>query len=830
MLRWGALAIVPLLLLVALGVNLAYAPKVDAKQVWSDLPGSLLGAIAEAAKSEIVASGLALLLLVAFAWAVRQALLAWLVWKPGRIMVPTLEAAGLASGANVGELSTIFRERLALLRIQASAPAPGAAPEGAFLDVLDGVSSSDPLGLLVRLVRSCVPRYALEVQGVLRKRELEPNFGVTVQVAQKPSQAAPVIEFWEHSWEQATKNAAAGVTAAILPRTRLCRGPWAGWKSYLMPPELLIAYEQGAAEEQARRFDQARDRYWEALRLDPTNLTIRLQLGKLQEKAGNQLAALTNYLRILAFGNPGAKLAPRGLYRRGARLECERALTLAKYRAIVLFGDGSILDQWSDLASRQAQLTEKASDEFEKLLKPLSRNGRGDPAGSAIAAATRMMLNTTLPSSSATLRLCLIRHAYRAAEELKLSLSRIEIRPWRRPLTRRTVSLTQLCLEMRCALIMETVSPTSQLDSVVRRVRWAGWRPGPWALWWPSWLRRWQWHEHYNAVCVYAIALRRGLTHAAESNEQTQSAGAGQCASIAIAHLEQAITTRNSEFVANWRDWVVNEDPDLVALRDCEAFRAFQEMYFPEDGPPGPSRLFATGNLYHALAESRYTRDLLSAVAERRRELWHLRERQPIDTHVFKGWCELESELWEHVCKVAETPYDWRVRQELVALIESPRERERPLEVRFLRYDELYSSWDWNVSTPETLRAYVDDRLKKLAMVILREVDAARPSDFARWMASLQSVDPHRSCIARQRRVRLCQQHGMVWDRLATTLEAEVSVQRGLRGAVNSTWDADVKAALARAQEDLSRELARTAREWSEVESPLEIGTRKSPA
>ena len=148
-----------------------------------------------------------------------------------------------------------------------------------------GDSSGSFLDALLRLLRAAVPSYALEVQGLVRERKETPRCGVAVQIVQESSQPSPTIEVWEETWDAAVRRAADEATAAILPRSRLCRGPWAAWRGYAMPPALFSAYERASELEQERRFDEALDQFWRALRLDPTNLTLRLRLGQLQEKA-----------------------------------------------------------------------------------------------------------------------------------------------------------------------------------------------------------------------------------------------------------------------------------------------------------------------------------------------------------------------------------------------------------------------------------------------------------------------------------------------------------------------------------------------------------------
>jgi tetratricopeptide (TPR) repeat protein len=794
-------ALIPLALLAGLAILLASKPHVAFGSSGFVATSSYLRAIAKIAQKTAVASGLAVLLLIVLAWCCRRAMLAWLVWRPGRIEVPTLDGAGVASDAELTALSAAFRERLAVLRLQSATPAPGAAPAGAFLDVLEGSSSSDPVGVAVRLLRSAIPSYALTVQGVLHKRESSPRFGITVQVTQQPGQAAPIVEYWAASWTDAARKAADGVTAAILPRTRLCVGPWAGWRGYLMPSDLLVAYERGAEHEQARRFDQSRDCYWEALRLDPTNLTIRLQLGQLQEKAGNPLAALTNYLRILAFANPGRKFPPRGLYRRDARREFERVLSLAKYRAIVLLGDGSIIEQWSRPAEapHATPSREALQREFSSLLAPLAEVVRRDPAADQIAQATQAMLKLGVSVTNdkiKTTRIELIEYAYRAATELKLSLSRVEFGPRKRPFSRRTVDLTQICLERRYCLLTEGPADLEELRRVKRQIRWAGSRPGFWTFWWPSWLRRWQWHEHYNAACAYALAVRCDLS-AKEDVKAWEAAGAREkvaphqlAARQAVERLERALTTRDSGFAETWRDWVVREDPDLVELRTQPQFTAFKETYFPTDGPalrgeeatPGaPPAQLSQSHVDHRLLDGLYTRDLLRAIAVRQQTEWESRAGSCDRDSAVAEWLQHERALWRRVYEVVEAPHDWRVRQQLTELVDLGGSA-KPLTVAFLRHEELDQTVRADPLLTAALHDLLDKRIADLREVLKDGSGETKAGPFGAWIQSLDSLVATSPSPPGARVTELCRRHAAVWQAVATWLGVEDALAETIRG------------------------------------------------
>ena len=784
--RRGALLVGALAVLVGYAVIYGYESGGSGASNELDL-GASLHAFVIAITRPAVALPVALGLLVLVAWLFRRVRLAWLVWWGGPVLVSDFRAGSKLVSLEPAQLTAQFRERLAVLRLQAATPSPGAAPEGTFVDVLsDGeTQSSTVLGLLLRLLRAAVPTYAIEVQGVVREHDEREQYGVMVQVVQTPGQPSSVIEVRDTSWERAICRAADEATAAILPRSRLCRGTWAAWRGYVMPEGLLSAYEKAAKLEQDRRFDEALDQYWEALRLDPTNLSVRLRLGQLQEKAGLLLAALTNYQRILAFGNPGAKNLPRGMYRRGARREWDRALSVAKYRAIVLLGGRTILRQWSRPSDEQEEdhhRRKRLHEEFKPLLTSLATTPRRDPAAEMISRATGILINVgprMRHKRERETRLKLMDCADSAAHELKLSLPRRESRAWRQLLTRRTVALAQVSIARRHMLLDADSGASSFGESDLRaldlRIRRAGWRPGPLTGWWPTWLRRWQWHEHYNAACVYAAYLR---PH--DSGRHAVAAPTrAELVQRAVERLERAITTRDSEFVVTWRDWVVSEDRALDLLRTEPEFRSFEAMYFPSHVPARAIRRRPADP--HRLAEIRYTRDLLIALAQSCHHTWHARAKDGAraDVHALPGWCEQEREIWVLVRNVVDDCYDWRLRRDLLKRVNALMSETRAVCVQFSRYEDRPPARDGGMREEEVYRdtreasnkrTRAEARLGELAL-LLKTGDTQGAAYFERWSNAMRVYDAHQAAAA-DGRVELCAHNAVVWDTLSRWLRA----------------------------------------------------------
>jgi hypothetical protein len=330
-----------------------------------------------------VAATLAIVLVLWVGWCVRSLRFEFLAWWPGHIEVVELEPPANAPYVDVAWLSSVFRARVTQLSLQAPAPVPGAATEGAYLDVLSGVSveAGNPLSLL-RMGRAMWPTHAYRIEATLRTGAGDSApCTVLAQVNRLPHVSSTLV--WGHgsSWEDAVREAADEATAIVLPRTRLCQGQWLTWRGYVMPRGLLPAYERAVRNEadgdaarrsakpfgtvgsngkheQARRCYEAAQRgYKEVLDEDPFNLTVRLRVGQLHEKVGQHLEALAAYHGIVTVTRPAGEKLPRKLYPARTRWERKRVITIARYRRAVLLGGDQVADDWS-----------KASDELRRDL------------------------------------------------------------------------------------------------------------------------------------------------------------------------------------------------------------------------------------------------------------------------------------------------------------------------------------------------------------------------------------------------------------------------------------------------------------------------------
>ena len=676
----------------------------------------------------VVASALAFAALVLVAWCCRHLLLELLAWWPGRIIVEEFEASPAVDPAQLPRLTAEFRDRLARSHLQSPAPVPAPTQHGDFLDVLSG-GGLDPGGLLASLLgllRAAVPTHAYVVKGALLSRDKPRGCGVTVHVVRLPAKGSRPRTFWHSTWEGAIRRAADHATASLLPRTRLCSSPWSGWRGYRLPSDLLHDYERGAELEEERRYDEALDHYHEALREDPMNIALRLQIGFLQEKLALFLDALATYEGILAVTCPGQdaiegdrpasgrrRRDPRRVYRSPARRDRDRVLLVARYRRAVLLGGQELPRQWRQLPqsptpTRRDMQRRQLREQLRPALTDLLVTARGSRAVQAITRSTYAGLDApkdrpaSLEPPSATLgRPPLQRLVDRLRpqgpideRDHECSIDKALAEPAKRDPKRRALQLRELLAlaalhelaELRRelggprlgrgdALSAEALDLSGVWVQHHLRVLLARLTRRKASAWVPAArdLERsldhvegragfQRWQENYNAACVYSLPLLLA------GDERPDDAETQALARRAVGHLEQAIACADSAYVASRRDWVLSDDPDLDGLRAESSFKRYEAMFFPSAWrtPRRPRDL-------HKWELSSYTFELLSAVAARWEQTW-MRRKDGLDFEVGvaepAGWCKVEREAWRRVRQVAVDHRHWETRVGLIRQME----------------------------------------------------------------------------------------------------------------------------------------------------------------
>lgn len=718
-------------------------------------------------------SGKGTAVLVAFlialfaAWCFRRVRLERLASGPGRIEVPNFTvASSLTAGADAAQLTALFRQRLATLRLQSPTPVPGSAPPGDFLEVLGNGAADvkNPLATLLSVLRAAKPSHAWEVSGVLFERAQRPRYGVTVQVSRIPDLGAPPETVFDHSWDRAIRRAADRATAHILPHTRTCRSPWASWRGYVMPSALIEYYETAVDMETQRRYDQALAAYYDALRLDPLNLPVRLQLGQLQEKLGLYLDALSTYQGILGVNRTGED---RDDENRHAVTERKQVLLAAKYRRIVLLGGPALAHQWfrednADNPERNAQrrrLRERLQLQLHADLErcqPPCRTPVEDLLSLAESgkAVDGERMERELREVLALYAIDQLANAHAGVAELR-TLRHGEDKL---PVTDVGLQLTRICIDVRLKWLqrqlgledgVEWLWRDEDLEEITKKID--GLRA-----------RMCRWHEYYTAACAFALPL---LVRVDAGRRQ-------RLAEQAVALLEQATACADSGYFASRADWVLAEDPDLDGLRGRKEFKAFEATYLPSGNatPHRPRKL-------QRLEATRYADQLFVAAARRCALLWRRRGEQADRGAGAADWWRHELRLWRAVERAAANSRHWRARLELLEAADelSVANGEPPLEVGFRRYDE--PAPDGTPPNPDDrVRAIVKRSLTRFTSLRGRLSPPGRRSllidAIENWMCELRRFETGPGAPTEEEIARACCRHALLWERLAEWMTA----------------------------------------------------------
>lgn len=755
-------------------------------------PASAFDAMLLAASSPGPAIALAFGALVLGAWSFRHLSLHWLAWRPGSIQVSEFTAGSPLSDASAEQLTMNFRRRLATLQVQSPTPVPGAPPASDFLDVLDrgGADSRNLLGTLVALLRAARPTHAYEVRGVLLEREGGDRCGVAIEVIRLPSEGVHSTTVWEQTWECALRRAADEATAAILPQTRACRAPWGVWRGRVMPGRLLHAYEEGARLERERRYDEALEQYYEALKDDPLNMVLRLRVGQLQERLGLFLDALATYWGICASGKPGRVRRPRLMYRGAARREQRRAVLSARYRRNVLLGGRVLAVQWRKYAEGPPTERDEQRRRMRSCLRPQLMEELAPHADDA-AELAMVLAEPEADDQDAFLKLrgVLIGFALSDSRSLRRQLL-LTVFDRRATLTPATVRLTEECIKVRRDFVRSKEDkaacwpPTAdELTDRVRKIE-----RGPLRL-----ARSFRhWHEHYNAACAYALPLL----------VEPEGDQARALAERAVERLRSATARADSAYIASRRDWLVSEDPDLRGLRACKEFAEFEVMHLPSSSitPRRPSEV-------QQLESSRYVRSLLLTAAEQWQAIWRSRRAAlngGPDLRLLLEWFGDELQSWEAIRTVARHYRHSGSRLKLIRSLQDGASRYgRPAPAVGFPLYEL-DPLDGALAREPVDDAANDEikmangRLDALRDIVseTRHDTAAMLADLKRWRTTLRRLDAAARPSSPYLLGLLCDHHAALWQLLGQWVEA------------------DDAASAARAEQEFREQVKRTRSLW----------------
>jgi hypothetical protein len=628
-----------LCLLTGLGYVIGHGP--------SGGKGSLLKALTKAMGATGVSVALAIPLLILAGWCIRRLWLQYQAWSPGTIQVPEFTCVTQPVGVTPAQLTTQFRNTLSTLRLQTDSPSPGSQPPSDFLDVLSkdsalqGAVSETSIAQVAAFLRAAFPPTAVEVRGTLVTRQHPSGrcCGVSLQVIRLPNQGSLLKDVWDTHWEGAVRRAANSAIAAILPRTRRCKGPWVTWRGYVMRPSVLGAYEDAARLDSERRYYEALRCCYRALEGDPLNRAVRLQLGKLQEQLGLYLEALGTYQSILVAGRPAGHGLPRRLYKPRARRELRRQADIARYRQIVLLGGSSIVEQW-----HRVRDDGPARLEIDRLLKEFC-----EPS----------LDLATCDDNQLGRSLC--KRAQQDATTLsqglrKWRLTHLERNPH---LLARTVAVTGACIAERLTALerssqrLPAPAIRERLDAMDEQLR----RCGRW-----TGLRSFQ--SHYNAACLYALPLKDEYRSGTGADLEARRLLADR----AVRQLRIAATYADSAFLGSRRGWLLGEDPDLDGLRELAEFTTFVSTYFP--APRIAQRRWVAAQDLGVV----YTHKVLRAMAPVLATAWKERRATPAAHRtgsLLSDWWRDETALWEPVSSVAANSAAWHSHLSLLSALDT---------------------------------------------------------------------------------------------------------------------------------------------------------------
>jgi tetratricopeptide (TPR) repeat protein len=198
-------------------------------------------------------------------------------------------------------------------------PSPGRSSD--FLQVIEDASGQVEGfgGALFKFVRLLSPRSSYEVRCSILEPQVvgggkhSSDCVLQVELTRAPKYVLAPETIISATWEEATSAAAAWIAAMVLPRTRKCKiAPWTLWQNLKLPPALFSHFQQfrvhldrglypsDDAPPQEECYDSALAALERALALDPLNLALRLEKGKLLELKGKYLAALETYDSIIS--------------------------------------------------------------------------------------------------------------------------------------------------------------------------------------------------------------------------------------------------------------------------------------------------------------------------------------------------------------------------------------------------------------------------------------------------------------------------------------------------------------------------------------------------
>ncbi|WP_445515554.1 hypothetical protein [Streptomyces sp. NEAU-174] len=291
------------------------------------------------------------------------------------------------------------------------------------------------------------------------------------------------------------------------------------------------------------------------------------------------------------------------------------------------------------------------------------------------------------------------------------------------------------------------------------------------------------WHMKYNIACAYAIALN------SPCGADARDALAGR----AIEYLEKAVLTSRRCFAILEPEWVVEEDPDLKALREGRSGRFVEFIRSCYPGVDSPNGEY--GLVLSVEQLRKYDYRLLEETARVMRRMWRRRgDADSVDIDVATAWLSVESQIWEEIHEIADVEHErrWRDRVKLIRCLE---DNFYPSSIGLSNFPPQLFGISHDDHVENLSSAQVDRRLKDLKdyMEADRDVDSYvsldgsfsnKPPDTP-YFNSQQGGRILRDAAASgsvrldaDRTRRLATRYGAAWQRLSDWLALEDGQQR----------------------------------------------------
>lgn len=607
--------------------------------------------------------------------------------------------AGAAPSAR--ELTAGFTRKLTESRIYSPAALPGAAGSYDFLQVVENVGEAAAASwwkVAARALRLLRPPAAYRVTGAVAESG-QPK--LVVELMRLPKYAAAPLIIEDTTWDRVLERAANSVAAQIFPRSRICerRPQWASWWGYAFPTELFDAYQRAHQFQADRRFDQALSEFYRALRLDPANVYIRLEIAQLQERLNMHLDALVTYddvITICSRGDEGLATwwngADFGEERSRAHRHQGVALLVARFRHALMLGHGDRIAQqwwlrerecahephWNARQRQRGYMREMAQRRLDRYTVP----GRVREETLPFGELTREEVLRTTNLSAYTLeqredRVAVLRQYLCTLSQYefeRLIADYPRYSRWRRRVATRDssdiVTLRGLQVSLIWAVLRRAMAQAAAKAPVRYEPVWTEASTPPWLEdlladhTWPvtekglrgsidALIPRFgpaSWHEHYNVACICALPLL-------EPRERANDDSRTPFRKLAISHLHRAAAGSHSGYLAQRRSWLLYEDPDLATLRGTPEFRNFEMVTFSPTRPV-PLRPLRT----HVWELVSYQVGLIAGTARRMAEVWASRVADDGTPADLDAWHALECGAWRQIARLSVSHRDWRTR------------------------------------------------------------------------------------------------------------------------------------------------------------------------